>query len=306
MGGAADARVVGPDQHLEAGGSRPRGAGRGPPGRRPRGRPRWPPGSGLSAARSGRGSRDPARRPRTGGGGGRAGPPWTRRRSPARGVNATRGARRRTVAVDQVPGLGAGVEQLHGAGDDGAVDVGPDGVPQARRLEGLRGKRVEPVRGERDPRRRAPGGRPGPSCVRAWRALVPSRWCSSNASPHAPGARSRPSVETIRPSLYGYSAAMAQGHERLRVLEGRRVPRGDQARPSPATARRRVERRGARHRGRRGGARLEKPPTRTEIGWTGRPPSAAISWLPVLLSARPCSTTARWSAAIASADGYPR
>ena len=44
-----------------------------------------------------------------------------------------------------------------------------------------------------------------PSWVRAWSALEPSRWCSSNASPQAPGARSRPSVETMRPSLYGYS-----------------------------------------------------------------------------------------------------
>ena len=162
---------------------------------------------------------------------------------------------------------------------------------------GARSRRPSPVARERLARPAGGAGRAA-SVTRAGRARAgtarrrgrapgarstTATWCSANASRQSPAARSRPSVETIRPSFIGYSSGCRSatsrgsrsndgGVERWRPADGllrdRRAPRRAR-RAAPSISARRGTR--------------EKPPTRTLTGWIGRPPSSATIRLPAFL-----------------------
>ena len=138
-----------------------------------------------------------------------------------------------------------------------------------------------------------PADRARPAWSRAWSAFDQGTCRSPNSDRQSAGARSSPSVDTIRPSFIGYSVRMPEGHEpgvagEVGWLEGR-----DQVDRLEGDLERLVERRADALRS-RAAERREKPPTRTDTGWIARPPMSSTIRLPVLLRRSPDSTAGRW------------
>ena len=135
------------------------------------------------------------------------------------------------------------------------------------------------------------GGRPEevrqrPSRPRAWSAFDQGTCCSSNSLASRPGARSSPSVETIRPSFIGYSVDGAG--RRAAARAGTTALRGRRPASTVAWAIARASAAIAPQRRDLGPPeRREKPPTRTETGWIARPPMELDDPVAGLLEARP-------------------